>query len=166
MYHLRSHQKYDITIDTDSEWLICLAAVLGITQGMADFLGPFGIRVNSVSPAVVASSIMGPDRIVSAISGGFSDLLQLTKQPFFVSELEAGAIYPRRVSEPDEVASGVMYLLENSMMNDFELRIDGGWRGSSNWAGEKDRECNQAPLLSRSMNCLTQTARSNALSLE
>lgn len=44
-----------------------LAAVIGISQGMADFLGPYGIRVNTVSPAVVASSIMGPDRIVSGV---------------------------------------------------------------------------------------------------
>lgn len=42
------------------------ATVLGITSGIADFLGPYGIRVNSVSPAVVASALMGPDRIVSS----------------------------------------------------------------------------------------------------
>lgn len=40
-------------------------AVLGISGAMADFLGPFGIRVCSVSPAVVGSALMGPDRIVS-----------------------------------------------------------------------------------------------------
>jgi len=40
-------------------------AVLGISTGMADFLGPFGIRCCSVSPAVVASNLMGPDRLVS-----------------------------------------------------------------------------------------------------
>jgi 3-hydroxyacyl-CoA dehydrogenase len=66
--------------------------------------------------------------------------IKLIRQPYFVSELEAGAIYPRRVSEPDEVANGVIFLIENAMMNDFELRIDGGWRGGSNWAGPKDRE--------------------------
>ncbi|WVW83253.1 hypothetical protein I302_105272 [Kwoniella bestiolae CBS 10118] len=104
-------------------------AVIGISQGMADFLGPYGIRVNTVSPAVVASSIMGPDRI-----------------PYFVSELEAGAIYPRRVSQPDEVATGIIFLIENSMMNDYELRIDGGWRGSSNWAGPKDPRSNALSL--------------------
>lgn len=43
-----------------------VATVLGITSGIADFLGPYGIRVNSVSPAVVASALMGPDRIVSS----------------------------------------------------------------------------------------------------
>jgi 3-hydroxyacyl-CoA dehydrogenase len=26
------------------------------------------------------------------------------------------------------------------MMNDFELRIDGGWRGGSNWAGGDPRK--------------------------
>jgi 3-hydroxyacyl-CoA dehydrogenase len=41
-------------------------AVLGITSAMADYLGPSGIRVNSVSPAVVASALMG-ERIVSRL---------------------------------------------------------------------------------------------------
>jgi 3-hydroxyacyl-CoA dehydrogenase len=99
-----------------------LAAVMGITSGAADFLGPSGIRVCSVSPAVVASTLMGPDRI-----------------PYFESELNAGVIFPRRTSQPAEVAHGILYLIENSMMNDFHLKIDGGWRGSSNWGGDKDR---------------------------
>jgi len=42
------------------------AAVLGISQGMADFLGPFGIRVNCVSPAVVASALQTEERRVGA----------------------------------------------------------------------------------------------------
>jgi 3-hydroxyacyl-CoA dehydrogenase len=56
------------------------------------------------------------------------------------AELEAGAIYPRRTSQPTEVSDGIIYLLENGMMNDFEMRIDGGWRGGSNWAAATDRE--------------------------
>jgi 3-hydroxyacyl-CoA dehydrogenase len=104
-------------------------AVIGISQGMADFLGPSGIRVCSVSPAVVASGLMGPDRI-----------------PYFASELNASAIFPRRLSQPEEVVHGIIYLLENSMMNDFELRVDGGWRGATNWAGPKDPREN-APSL-------------------
>lgn len=98
--------------------------MLGITQGMADFLGPSGIRVNAVSPSVVASGLMGADRL-----------------PYFQAEMDAAAIYPRRISHPDEVAQAVLYLIENSMMNDFEIRVDGGWRGSSNWGGVNDREC-------------------------
>jgi 3-hydroxyacyl-CoA dehydrogenase len=103
--------------------LTYLAAVLGITSGAADFLGPSGIRVCSVSPAVVASALMGPDRI-----------------PYFESELEAGVIFPRRTSQPAEVAHAILYLIENAMMNDFHMKVDGGWRGSSNWGGAKDRE--------------------------
>lgn len=99
------------------------AAVMGITSGAADFLGPSGIRVCSVAPAVVASALMGPDRI-----------------PYFKEELDASVIFPRRLSQPDEVAHGILFLIENSMMNDFHLKVDGGWRGSSNWGGAKDRE--------------------------
>jgi 3-hydroxyacyl-CoA dehydrogenase len=57
-----------------------------------------------------------------------------------MSEAEAGVIFPRRACQVDEVVNGILYLIENSMMNDFELRIDGGTRGSSNWAGATDRE--------------------------
>lgn len=67
-------------------------------------------------------------------------------QPYFNAELDAAAIFPRRTSDANEVASGIVFLLENSMMNDFELRIDGGWRGASNWAGPKDPRAN-APAL-------------------
>lgn len=111
------------------EYVDHVAAVMGITSGAADFLGPSGIRVCSVSPAVVASALMGPDRI-----------------PYFEAELDAGVIYPRRTSQPSEVAHGILYLIENSMMNDFHLKIDGGWRGSSNWGGPKDPRSN-APSL-------------------
>jgi hypothetical protein len=49
------------------------------------------------------------------------------------------------------------------MMNDFELRIDGGWRGSSNWGAKVDREYFSCLMLERRINLL---ARSNAPSLE
>lgn len=116
---------------------------------MADFLGPYGIRVNSVSPAVVASALMG-DRLVSpTITFELVYIMMYIAnqpQPYFNAELEAAAVFPRRTSEAAEVASGIVFLLENSMMNDFELRIDGGWRGCSNWAGPKDPRAN-APAL-------------------
>ena len=71
----------------------------------------------------------------------------MTLQPYFKGELEAAVIHPRRLSEPDEVASAVVFLIENSMMNDSHIRVDGGWRGSSNWGGAKDRECIQTRTL-------------------
>jgi 3-hydroxyacyl-CoA dehydrogenase len=76
---------------------------LGITTGAADFLGPSGIRVCSVSPSAVASKMMG-DRL-----------------PYMVSELDAAAIFPRRAAEPEEVVHGVIFLLENSMVNAFDV---------------------------------------------
>lgn len=51
------------------------------------------------------------------------------------------------------------------MMNDFELRIDGGWRGTSNWAGPKDRKFSGVTFLMPILTLMF-TARSNALSLE
>ncbi|RSH87175.1 hypothetical protein EHS25_003666 [Saitozyma podzolica] len=102
--------------------------VLGIGSAAADYLGPSAIRVNSVSPSIVASALMG-DRTA-----------------YFEAEVEAGAIYPRRFAVVDEIVVGVMYLLENSMMNDYDLRIDGGWRGGTNWAGPHDPRSN-APAL-------------------
>ncbi|GFZ51156.1 hypothetical protein JCM24511_08914 [Saitozyma sp. JCM 24511] len=103
-------------------------AVLGITSGASDFLGPSGIRVCSVSPSAVASKMMG-DRL-----------------PYMVRELDAAAIFPRRASEPEEAIDGIMFLLQNSMMNAFDLRVDGAWRTISNWGGPKDPREN-APAL-------------------
>ena len=40
-----------------------------------------------------------------------------------VSELEAAAIFPRRASEPDETIDGIMFLLQNSMMNAFDVSV-------------------------------------------
>jgi hypothetical protein len=75
-----------------------------------------------------------------------------------VGELDAAAIFPRRASEPEEAIDGIMFLLQNSMMNAFDvsdlsvrislvmvidqmqLRVDGAWRTISNWGGPKDRE--------------------------
>lgn len=121
-------------------------AVLGVSSGMSDFLGPFGIRVCSVSPAVVASALMGPDRLVSG-NHGATTVPQLTLfQPYFEAELEAAAVFPRRQSDPSEVGHGIIFLIENGMMNDYELRIDGGWRNSSNWAGPVDPRKNAISL--------------------
>ncbi|KAE8540577.1 hypothetical protein D1P53_002939 [Cryptococcus gattii VGV] len=104
-------------------------AVLGISQGLSDFLGPYGIRVCTVSPAVVASQLNHAGRL-----------------PYFIKEIEASCIFPHRVSEPTEVSAAVSFILENPMLNDMDLRVDGGWRNSSNWGGEKDPRENAIAL--------------------
>jgi len=85
---------------------------------------------------------MGDRRVCILLIGDWS--ITDLKQPYFMAEAEAGVIFPRRACQVDEVVSGIIYLMENSMMNDFELRIDGGTRGSSNWGGPIDREWGSA----------------------
>jgi hypothetical protein len=48
-------------------------------------------------------------------------IVKLRYQAYFEAEVEAGAIYPRRFAVVDEIIVGVMYLLENSMMNDYDV---------------------------------------------
>jgi 3-hydroxyacyl-CoA dehydrogenase len=98
--------------------------VLGITEAAADFLAPFGIRVNSVAPALVLSPLM--------LAGG--------RDKFFQAELDAYSMFSRRFTEPHEIAQAIVFLMENSMMNNFHLKVDAGWKQLSSWANG-DREC-------------------------
>lgn len=84
-----------------------------------------GIRVNTVSPSVINSANIG------------------ARFPYFLAELAKISSFPARPITPDEIAVGVSlyrfpvlikskgavnYLITNGMMNDHDLRIDGGWR--------------------------------------
>ncbi|TIC04990.1 NAD(P)-binding protein [Wallemia mellicola] len=101
------------------------AAVSAFSRALADFLGPSGIRVNTVSPSVINSANIG------------------ARLPYFLAELTKTSSFPARPITPDEIAVGVSlyrfpvlikskgavnYLITNGMMNDHDLRIDGGWR--------------------------------------
>ncbi|WVW85906.1 hypothetical protein I302_107944 [Kwoniella bestiolae CBS 10118] len=98
--------------------------VLGITEAAADFLAPSGIRVNSLAPALVISPLMqSGDRI-----------------QYFKDAVEGYSMFPRRFTTPDEIAAAVIFLLENSMMNAFHLKVDAGWRQVTSWANGIDRE--------------------------
>ncbi|KAM0746217.1 NAD(P)-binding protein [Meredithblackwellia eburnea MCA 4105] len=96
--------------------------VLGITNAVADFLAPSGIRVNSISPALVVSALMDAG----------------LRMQYFKEELQAQAMFPRRFTEPAEIAQAILFLLENSMMNAFELKVDAGWRQISCYGGGQD----------------------------
>ncbi|TIB74739.1 hypothetical protein E3Q24_00473 [Wallemia mellicola] len=86
------------------------AAVSAFSRALADFLGPSGIRVNTVSPSVINSANIG------------------ARFPYFLAELAKISSFPARPITPDEIAGAVNYLITNGMMNDHDLRIDGGWR--------------------------------------
>jgi 3-hydroxyacyl-CoA dehydrogenase len=96
------------------------AAVLGITNAAADFLAPCGIRVNDVAPAIVESPM-------SMASG---------RDVYFARELEAQSMFPRRFTRPAEIAEAIVFLLEHPMMNAHHLKVDAGWRQSSDWSSD------------------------------
>ncbi|ODN84528.1 hypothetical protein L202_00459 [Cryptococcus amylolentus CBS 6039] len=97
-------------------------AVLGITNAAADYLAPAGIRVNSVSPALVFSPLLN--------KGG--------RLAYFEEEMNAHSMFPRRVTDASEIGAAILFLIENEMMNAFHLKVDAGWRNVSSWAGGTD----------------------------
>lgn len=100
------------------------AAVAGITRALSDFLGPSGIRVNSVSPSIVASAM-------SQSNPGIFD--------YFLKDLETHAAFPRKPATPKDISHTIAYLIENQFVNGEDIRVDGGWRlVTPNVPGEKD----------------------------
>ncbi|KAK9428258.1 3-oxoacyl-reductase [Lipomyces doorenjongii] len=85
-------------------------AVAGITRSMADFLGPSGIRVNSISPSIVQSNM----------TAGFSG--------YFNDDLLAHAAFPRKPVPVEEIVRTVVYLVENGYVNGEDIRVDSAWR--------------------------------------
>ena len=83
-------------------------AVRGLTQSAAAELGPHGIRVNSIHPGAIDTEMWRAD-------GG-------------THEATAPRVPLRRVGDPSEIASAVMFLLgdDASYMTGAELLVDGG----------------------------------------
>ena len=87
-------------------------AVTMLTKAAAAELAPFGIRVNSVHPGLVATPMtehfMGDPAAVQALLG-----------PTLI----------RRVARPDEISNAVLYLAsdESSYMTGSALMVDGGY---------------------------------------
>jgi NAD(P)-dependent dehydrogenase (short-subunit alcohol dehydrogenase family) len=81
------------------------AALAALTREMAADFGPYGVRVNAISPGEIDTSILSPgtDRIVETI-------------PL------------RRLGEPLEVANAIYFLCteQSSYVNGAELHINGG----------------------------------------
>ncbi len=82
------------------------AALASLTREMASDFGPFGVRVNAISPGEIDTAILSPgtDKIVKE---------QIPMQ---------------RLGEPEEVAKAIYFLCsdQSSYVNGAELHINGG----------------------------------------
>lgn len=108
-------------------------------------------------------------------------------QPYFEGQLEATATFPRRQAQPSEMWMGTKYLIENEMMNAFDvsdlssaglhlpssisygfsalqLHIDGNWHLVSDWQPGTDREYPPKNLF-REIAPLMQTSNTTARAL-
>ena len=84
--------------------------VVAMTLPAARELAQFGIRVNTIAPGLVATPM-------------------LLNMPQDVQDNLAATIpFPKRFGKPEEFASLVLHIIENSMLNGEVIRLDGALR--------------------------------------
>ena len=86
--------------------------IVGLTVPVARDLAAVGIRVNSVAPGLIDTPIYGEGDGAEA----------------FKAKLGESVLFPHRLGKPEELASMVIELVENSYMNAAVVRVDGGVR--------------------------------------
>ncbi|MEO5897522.1 MAG: SDR family oxidoreductase [Vicinamibacterales bacterium] len=87
-------------------------AIEGLTKAMAVELAPHGIRVNSIAPTFVETSLTRPMLENAAFRQQVLDMIPLG-----------------RVAQVDDISSGVLFLASKAaaMITGTSLRVDGGW---------------------------------------
>jgi NAD(P)-dependent dehydrogenase (short-subunit alcohol dehydrogenase family) len=83
-----------------------------MTLPVARDLAAIGVRVNTVAPGLIDTPIYGEGEDSEA----------------FKANLERGVLFPKRLGQPDELASMVVEALTNSYLNGETIRVDGGIR--------------------------------------
>ena len=86
--------------------------IVGMTLPVARDLAAIGVRVNTVAPGLIDTPIYGEG----------------DKAEEFKARLGESVLFPRRLGDPDELASMVIECLTNSYMNGAVVRVDGGIR--------------------------------------
>ena len=86
--------------------------VVGMTLPVARDLSASGIRVNTVAPGLIDTPIYG--------AGEQADQ--------FKAKLGESVLFPKRLGQPDELASMVVECVRNPYMNGEVVRVDGGIR--------------------------------------
>ena len=86
--------------------------VVGMTLPVARDLAAVGIRLNTVAPGLIDTPIYGEGEAAEA----------------FKAKLGESVLFPKRLGQPDELASMVVECVTNSYMNGETVRVDGGIR--------------------------------------
>ncbi|GAA2146765.1 SDR family oxidoreductase [Nocardioides koreensis] len=86
--------------------------VVGITLPVARDLSASGIRLNTVAPGLIDTPIYG--------FGGDAEA--------FKAKLGESVLFPKRLGQPEELASMVLECIRNTYMNGETIRVDGGIR--------------------------------------
>ena len=86
--------------------------VVGLTLPVARDLSASGIRLNTVAPGLIDTPIYG--------FGGDAEA--------FKAKLGESVLFPKRLGQPEELASMVLECVRNPYMNGETIRVDGGIR--------------------------------------
>jgi NAD(P)-dependent dehydrogenase (short-subunit alcohol dehydrogenase family) len=107
------------------------AAVIHLSRCVAMELGESGVRVNSVSPGLIATGIF-------AKALGLS-IEAAEKTPQVVRDLGKSAQPIPRAGLPEDVAQAAVFLAsdESSFISGHDLVIDGAMTGGRNWSQQQ-----------------------------
>jgi NAD(P)-dependent dehydrogenase (short-subunit alcohol dehydrogenase family) len=85
-------------------------AIVGMTLPMARDLSAIGIRVNTIAPGIVRTSLLG----------------ELDEDT--LDRLAANVPFPKRLGAPEDFAKLVLAIIDNGYMNGETIRMDGALR--------------------------------------
>ena len=107
------------------------AAVIHLTKCVAMELGESGIRVNSISPGVIATGIFGKALGLS--------VEEAEKTPALMREITKTAQPIQRAGLPEDIAWAAVFLAsdESSFVNGHDLVVDGAITGGRNWTPQQ-----------------------------
>ncbi len=86
--------------------------IVGMTLPVARDLAAIGVRVNTVAPGLIDTPIYGEGEQAEE----------------FKARLGESVLFPKRLGQPDELASMVLECVTNSYVNASVVRVDGGIR--------------------------------------
>ncbi|MGC1459553.1 MAG: glucose 1-dehydrogenase [Steroidobacteraceae bacterium] len=107
------------------------AAVIHLTRCVAMELGESGVRVNSISPGLIATGIFGKALGLS--------LEAAEKTPQVLRELAKSAQPIPRAGLPEDIAQAAVFLAsdESGFISGQDLVIDGAMSGGRNWSQQQ-----------------------------